>query len=156
VGQVPSTATPPAVTPSSRPDSASAKSPVSQSFTHILTQHTSGFDEPAELAIRDEAALKSAWATLHNGIPGNAPPAVDFTREIVVLVAMGRRSSGGYTVHVDAVSRSGDGALVRYTATRPGDGCMSTQSLTSPVDVVRMARVSGAVRFERRETVQSC
>jgi hypothetical protein len=146
----------PAASPS-RPDSANAApAPVQSSFTRILTQHTSGFDEPVELVIRDQAKLESAWKTLFNGIPGNAPPAVDLAKEMVILVALGGRSSGGYSAQVDAVTRGADGAVVRYTVTSPGAGCMTTQSLTSPVDVVRAPRIDGKVRFERREIVQAC
>jgi hypothetical protein len=157
------TAGPPAVTGQSavpapaRPDSASPVSaPAPSSFSRILTQNTSGFDESAELAIRDQAALESAWARLFNQVQGNPAPAVDFTRETVILVALGRRTSGGNAVRVDGVTRAGEGALVRYTATSPGPGCMTTQSLTSPVDVVRVPRISGAVRFERHEVVERC
>jgi hypothetical protein len=133
-----------------------APTPPQSSFTRILTQHTSGYDESAELVIRDRGQLESAWKTLFNGIPGNTPPTVDFAKEMVVLVALGSRSSGGYAAHVDAITRGADGAVVHYTATRPGSGCMTTQSLTSPVDVVRTARVAGKIRFERREVVQPC
>jgi hypothetical protein len=142
---------------STRPDTSSpVPAPAQASFTRILTQRTSGFDEEAERVIRDQAALESAWKTLFNGIPGNAPPAVDFTRETVLLVALGGRSTGGHAVRIDAVSRAGNGAVVQYTATSPGPGCMTTQSLTSPVEVVRTARIEGAVRFERRSIVQPC
>lgn len=140
-----------------RPDSTSpVPAPAAAAFTRILTQRNSGFDEPAELVIRDQAALESAWARVFNQVQGNPPPAVDFGKETVILVALGGRSSGGHSVHVDAVTRSGDGAVVRYTATRPGEGCMTTQSLTSPVEVVRAPRIAGTVRFQRNEAVQPC
>jgi hypothetical protein len=122
----------------------------------MLSERTSGFDEPAELVIRDRAALESAWSRLFNQVVPDPPPPVDFAKELVILVAIGRSSSGGHSVHVDAVSREGDGAVVRYTATSPGPGCMTTQSLTSPVEVVRAPRIAGQVRFERRTAVQPC
>lgn len=126
------------------------------SFTRILTQGNSGFDEPAELVIRDRAALESVWARVFNQVQGNPPPAVDFAKETVILVALGTRTTGGHSVHVDAVIRGAGSAVVKYSAARPGDGCMTTQSLTSPVDVVRTARLEGTVRFDRREVVQPC
>jgi hypothetical protein len=126
------------------------------SYTRIMTQRSTAFDEPTELVIRDRRALESAWTLLFNHVQGEPLPAVDFTRETVLLVALGRRSSGGHAVQVDAVTRSGDGAVVRYVATSPGPGCMATQSLTSPADLVRTPRIAGAVRFERREIVQPC
>jgi hypothetical protein len=148
----------PATSPA-RPDSTRPRpvpAPASASFTRILTQRTSGFDEPAELVIRDRAALESAWSRVFNQVVGDPPPAVDFARETVILVATGGASSGGHSVQVDAIDRSGDGAVVHYTATSPAPGCMTTQSLTSPVDVVRTSRIAGQVRFDRRNVVQPC
>ena len=147
-----------AISRPSRPDTMSTPMPVpaQPSFTRMLTQHTSGFDEPTELVIRDRAALETAWARVFNQVQGNPAPAVDFSREMVILVALGARRSGGYDIHVDAVAGSGNGAVVRYTATSPGEGCMTTQALTSPVDVVRTPRITGTVRFDRREVVQRC
>lgn len=142
--------------PAARADSATPVTDQQASFTRIRTQTTSGFDEPAELAIRDQGTLESAWARLFNQVQGNPAPTVDFAHDMVILVALGGRSSGGFTVRVDAITRSGDGAVVRYTATRPGPDCMTTQSQTSPVEVVRAPRVAGTVRFERRDVVQPC
>jgi hypothetical protein len=140
-----------------RPDSIDPVPDQAQSsFSRVLTQNASGFDEPAELVIRDRAALESAWARAFNQVQGNPAPAVDFSRETVILVALGPRTSGGHAVRVDAVTRSGESAVVRYTATSPGPDCMSTQALTSPVEVVRTARIGGAVRFARHDAVQRC
>ena len=127
-----------------------------QAFTRILSQRTTGFDEGAELVIRERAALESSWARVFNQVQGNPAPAVDFARESVILVALGTRRTGGHDVRVDAITRSGDGAVVRYTATSPGPGCITTQGVTSPVDVVRTARIAGTVRFERQDVVQGC
>jgi hypothetical protein len=129
---------------------------VTPSFIRILTQRTSGFDEPTELVIRERAPLESAWVRAFNMVQGNPPPAVDFSRETVILVAAGARSSGGNDVRVEAVTRSADGAVVRYRVTKPGPGCTTTQSLTSPVEVVRTPHIAGHVRFDRRETVRPC
>ena len=140
-----------------RPDTTSrVPSSTQGSFTRILTQNASGFEEPAEMVIRDQAALEAAWGRVFNQVQGNPAPVVDFGRETVILVALGSRRSGGHTVHVDAVKPAGDGALVRYTATSPGPGCMTTQSLTSPVDVVRAPRITGTVAFRRHDAAQPC
>lgn len=131
-------------------------SAAAQPLSRLYSAATSGFVEPAELPLRDRAALDGAWRTLHDGIPGNPAPAIDFASRMVVLVAIGPRNTGGYTVRVDAVTSDGSKATVQYTVTSPGPSCMTTQALTSPVDVVSVARLDGAVRFERRDVVQPC
>ena len=127
-----------------------------QSHTRLLSMPTSGYAESAELVLRDAAAFAAAWRTLHQGIPGNPPPAIDFARRMVVLLALGQRNTGGHGIRFDAIVASGAGATVRYTVTSPGAGCMTTQAITSPVDVVSVPRVDGEIRFERRSVVQEC
>lgn len=115
----------------------------------------SGYTSPTETVVNDRAAWASAWRQLHTDSAGD-PPAVDFTRDAVVVVAVGERSSGGTQVRIDDVTASGGGVLVRYTVTEPGEGCMSTQAITAPVAAVRVPRPAGPVRFERRVTRAAC
>jgi hypothetical protein len=130
----------------------------------LLRSQSSGLTASRELAIRDAETWRATWATLQAAGPSDgaapappAPPAVDFAREMVLLVAGGERSSGGWEVHVDAVERGGDGgATVRYTITGPGAGCMTAQVITAPAVAVRAARAVGTVRFAGRTVRRDC
>ena len=158
-GSGPAGATPAPAAPAAGPaSSSSAGADVSQppAQAPLAAVATSGFTEPVELVLRDAAALDAAWRTLHAGAPAEAPPAVDFARRMVVLLAIGERSSGGHDVRFDEIVATGDGATVRYTVTSPGASCMTTMAITSPAVAVQVARVAGAVRFERREVVRAC
>jgi len=122
----------------------------------LLSASTSGFDESAELVLRDATAFATAWRTAHNGVAGNEPPIVDFRSDMVVVLALGTHRTGGYSVRFDRMTTDGSGAIVHYTVTRPGPDCMTTQMITSPLQVVRVPRVEGTIRFERREVVERC
>jgi hypothetical protein len=138
-------------------DSASlAVSDDQSSFTRLLAQNTSGYPEPAELVLRDRAALESAWRTLFAGNQGTPLPAVDFGRSTLVLLALGEKNSGGHAVRVDRVTRKGSTALVQYTVTQPGPGCMTTMMVTSPVELISIPRVAGEVRFARSTVIDRC
>ena len=125
-------------------------------FTVLLSAPTSGFDESEELVVRDAQALGAAWRTATSGVAGNPAPDVDLLREMVVVLAIGSRRTGGYTLEVTGVSVAKTGAVVRYSVTSPGSGCMTTQMMTSPVLIVRMPSVNGPVKFERRDVAGSC
>ncbi|MGI8510699.1 MAG: protease complex subunit PrcB family protein [Gemmatimonadaceae bacterium] len=141
---------------SATPPDASTVNPVQQTVTHLITAPTSGFMEGEELVIRSDAELTAAWKNVHAGIPGNPAPAIDLAHNMVVLLALGQRRTGGYTVRFDNITRDGTGAVVHYTVTSPGPGCMTTQMITSPIDVVSVPSVAGAVRFERSEVTDRC
>lgn len=99
----------------------------------------SGFTQPARLVVRDAAAWRDAWATIWQGY-GTVPPlpAVDFSREIVLVAALGQRPSGGYSILVDSAATRDGELFVRVRSIAPGARCGTTTALTSPVDVVRV------------------
>lgn len=130
--------------------------------TALHEAQTSGHAEPARVVVRDGGAWRAAWLVVNGpiGSPAQAaaaPPAVDFTREMVVVVAAGERPSGGWAIRVDRIVAASDGgATVYVTTVRPDPACMQTMAVTSPVAVVRAPRVGGAVRFEERSEVGRC
>ena len=125
-------------------------------FTRILAQNYSGYLEPAEIVLRDHAALEAAWRVLFAGNQGTPLPSVDFSRVTLVLLALGERSTGGHALQIDRVTKEGDNAVVHYTVKRPGAGCMTTQVITAPTELISIPRVAGEVRFEKTEIVEPC
>jgi len=142
--------------PSSTQAGTVASSPSQQAFTRLLSVMTSGYTEQATLVVRDEASLAAVWRTINNGIPGNPPPAVDLSTRMIIVLALGSRNTGGYGFAFDAMTLESGGAVVHYTTTAPGPGCMTTQVVTSPVDVVSVPRVNGQIRLDVRNVVQKC
>ncbi len=144
---------PPAPPPTSSAQPAVRPLPES---AHLLTTDNAQAGEPGVRVLRDRAAWEATWRELHAGLDAGVAPAVDFARDMVVLVAAGQRSSGGHSVRVDGTSAGADGALVLHvTSTVPGPDCMSTMALTSPADVVRVPRAP-AVRTTTRTVNGSC
>ena len=150
-----STATPGAAG-ATQPSPTDGMAGASQQGTRIHSATTSGFTGPEQLVVRDQAGWQGAWTRLHEGMVAPALPAVDFAREMVIVLALGERSSGGHQVRFDGITASGSDATVRYTITEPGANCMTTQAMTAPVDIVRVPRATGTVRFEPKTVRTSC
>jgi hypothetical protein len=114
--------------------------------------HT-GINERRRLVIRDANTWAAFWSELGVG----DRPAVDFTRDLVVAVAAGQQSSGGYEVAVDQVSQKDGELIIEVVETSPGPNCMTTSALTQPVDVVVMPRVDArGWSFVERKEVRGC
>lgn len=126
--------------------------PEPYSFTFV-----SGFDKPARLVIRDAANWEAVWAeTFKNG---SAPPipAIEFSREMVVLVALGSHPSGGYGILIDGAAETGTNTVaVTVRSISPGPKCAVTQAFTQPVDIARLPRRDGVVRFVERSELTAC
>jgi hypothetical protein len=116
----------------------------------------SGFDQPARLVVRDAAAWQAFWEQMYVGyLPQPPLPAVDFSNQMVIAAAMGKRSSGGFTISIENVSPGAE-VLVKVVSTSPGPCCGRTLAVTQPVDVVVVPRSDAPVRFEERAETRDC
>lgn len=136
--------------PAETTPAASRALPIEASYT--------GIEEPLRTLIRTEREWEDLWSRLAaNRIPRPSPPAVDFSDEVVVVVAMGTRPSGGHAIRIDSVRYAKDTLWVDVTSVAPGAGCLTTQALTAPVAAVAVERrpnVTG--RFVDREETRDC
>jgi hypothetical protein len=112
-----------------------------------------GIGEARRLIIRDANAWAQFWSELGVG----ERPAIDFTRDLVIAVAAGQRPTGGYEIAVQRVFQR-DGELVaEVLETTPGPNCMTTASLTQPVDVVVVQSLNPRTwSFVERKDVRGC
>jgi hypothetical protein len=118
-------------------------------FTVIETGSTSGIREPRQTVVYDAAAWTALWRA-HAGA-GSPVPAVDFTHDMIIAVFAGQ--STARTVAVSRIARQQDGLVVWYVLrdTAPqSDGQRAGRG--SPFQIVRLARLPGAVRFVRLKT----
>lgn len=125
--------------------------------SQILVQQRdaySSYDEPARLVIRDAGEWTQLWAEVAG--QGSAPPSVDFTRDMVLVAAMGQRNTGGYSILVEGVFEAADGIYVQVLETSPGPRCVTTQALTAPLTVVTIPRREGAVLWLERSRTDPC
>ena len=122
------------------------------SYTYV-----SQIRQPKQLVIRDQATWVATWNSLWPavGLVG-APPNVDFDHEMIVLAALGERPTGGYTILVDSAGTNAAGVTVWIGTSSPGPHCGTTQALTQPVDIARLPRTEGTVRFVETSKVVDC
>jgi hypothetical protein len=118
----------------------------------------SGLRQPVRTVVRTNKAWAEMWAAIHqpaNPVP--PAPAIDFATEMVIVVAMGEQRSTGYAITIERVSEAGDGGIDAIVRTRrPGDRCVVGAALTQPLDIVRVPRREGAVRFAEQDETYTC
>jgi hypothetical protein len=112
-----------------------------------------GIAEARRLVIRDANAWDQFWSELGVG----SRPDVDFTRDVVVAVAAGQRPTGGYEIAIDGVTHADGQLRVSVVERSPGPNCMTTASLTQPVDVVVVpAAEARSWSFVERKEIRGC
>jgi hypothetical protein len=114
--------------------------------------HT-GVREARRMVIQEANTWAEFWSELGVG----ERPAVDFTRDIVIAVAAGERPSGGYEIAVNQVTQTNGELRVEVRETTPGPNCLTTSSLTQPVDVVVVQGVKPrSWSFVEQKDVRAC
>jgi len=116
----------------------------------------SGMTESTRLVVRDAATWASTWSRIWTVKPAPPLPAIDFSREMVIVVGLGTRPTGGYSIAVESAATEAGNLNVVVRTDTPGGGCLSAQMLTSPVDVVRVPRTEATVEFRDRNVTRNC
>lgn len=117
----------------------------------------SGVRAPENLVVRDAAAWSALWQNIHATTDPMPPlPDVDFGQEMIVAAALGTRNSGGYNVLLTQANEDSGGVEIQVLETSPGADCFTTQALTQPIDLGRIERRDGPVRFAVTRHIKRC
>lgn len=131
--------------------------------SYVLNNDTGGIRDSVQVVIRDFTTLQEMWAQATSQQDAPPPvPRIDFEREMLLLVAVGRKQPD-IELQVDSAGvRSElltDGSQHDvYTALfKVTDGCRHFDRDVYPVQIVRVPRFDGDVRFiGRRERKVDC
>jgi PrcB C-terminal len=105
--------------------------------------------EPLEIVARAPAEWAALWA--RHSEPGVPLPPVDFAREMVVAVFLGRRSTSDYQVRITSADEVGTGPdlEVTYREFDAAAGTVRRPVITMPFHIVALPRSAMSVRFRR-------
>lgn len=117
-----------------------------------LSTRTSRISSSQTQAVSDEEAWQTLWKQ-HIGSDADRPM-INFEIETVLAVFAGQKRSGGHSVKITQVKKSGNELVVSYQETSPSSGNLVSQNLTSPAHLVkvRSSKLNGdfsSVRFEK-------
>jgi hypothetical protein len=97
--------------------------------------------EPGSLVAADEDAWRRAWKRV-----GKDAPPLDFSKFVGVMVFVGEKPTGGWTVAFDEPAAKGDDLVVRYRVPKPGG--FTTQAFAQPWKARAFPRPKGRVIVE--------
>jgi hypothetical protein len=118
---------------------------------------TSGMSDRERLVIHDSTSWARLWPRIVGSHSPRPPvPAVDFATEMLLVVSMGTRSSGGYITVIDSIAIAGDTVRVAVREQSPGPRCGTPAVLSAPVALARIERTEKPVTFTTREVIRDC
>ena len=108
----------------------------------------SGETSKQRLAIRTAQAWKAVWEKTYRNVSSPPEvPKVDFTKDMILAVFMGQKSTGGHSVQIVKVSKTDKGLKTHVREISPKPVDIVTQALTSPFHLVIISSVEGDVIF---------
>ena len=101
----------------------------------------SGVREAKQEVIKGQAAWDK-FLSAHQANAKSAPqiPAVDFAKEMVIAVTMGRKSSGGYSIEIIGVEAAANRLKISVKRNSPVPGAITITALTAPFHFVAVHR----------------
>ncbi len=102
--------------------------------------------------IRTQEELEELWPMVEEG----AAPTVDFTKSEVLAAFDGTRPSGGYGIRVASIDDMANARRIIIVHTSPGEGCITTDALTSPFTIVVVPKTELAISRVDQENVVEC
>jgi hypothetical protein len=120
----------------------------------IHSTETSGFDRPVRLLVRNRAEWENLWARITSrDLPRSNAPAVDFTRDMLLVASPGPGSPGGPNLYVEGHTYRAD-TMHLYVRIIPR--CVVGALEIQLAVVSRIPRHDGAVRIVDRVEWQRC
>ncbi len=100
-------------------------------FSTVATGTQAQIGRPGLYQFYDEVTLRNHWQRF--GLGGQFPPKIDWVRDQVIVIHLGQRNTGGYSVMIGGMDKQPNGR-VRVTAVEstPLKGQITSQALTSP------------------------
>ena len=120
-----------------------------------LASGDGGSKTAGEIVAASAAEWTEKWTA--SGAAAEPPDVsdVDFENEVAVALFAGEKSSGGWRIGSDiTVKLQGQFGAVIYEILGPGDGCTTSQALTTPY--LALAVKGSTMRFESSERMVPC
>jgi len=116
-----------------------------------------GISQRARLVIRDRDEFNKFWQELFRSISHKpALPEIDFSREMIIVAAMGQQPSSGYEVIIDSACEVDNRFEVLVRSTNFLKCGLQLGVVTEPVDIVRLPKTVLPVTFREIEVTSDC
>jgi hypothetical protein len=95
---------------------------------------------PSILVFRDHYEYETFYRTIHiNREPVHAPPAVDFTENIIIFLSYGEKRTSGFSIEIRKIFTRGNALVIRTVLRSPPDDSFQSQVITHPYILLQAA-----------------
>ena len=115
-------------------------------FTTVSQGDQSGIERQRDVIVRTAGEWQALW---NEHRPDESPAPVDFSKSMAIGIFLGFRNTGGYSVAITSIERTGGDVIVTWKESKPGPQAIASQVLTFPFHIVRTERLAGRIVFKQ-------
>ncbi len=120
----------------------------------VLRTQMSGITNELRAVATSQAELTALWNELMaGGRSVGGMPAVNFAHETLVLAAMGRQTTGGYSIEITKAVKQGEQVVVTVKSKIPPEGTAKMMVITAPVHAVVIPLAGVGVDFREERAI---
>lgn len=120
-------------------------------FSAFRTGTNSRIQTQGMFDFSSEGEFQSYWSRSTGQSPAAAPRGVDWSRQKIVAIHLGRRPTGGYSVLVTKVERQVSFAMISAVERKPLPGQYVSEGETSPYVLLKVDRITVPFRLNVTE-----
>ncbi len=110
-----------------------------------------GIEKTGDTIITSPEDWANLWEEVHRGTyPEKQLPEVDFSRETVLAVFMGTRSTGGYSIEITRACKMNDVIKAFAETSSPSPGDLVTTVITRPFHIVKINTAKKDIEIVRK------
>lgn len=114
----------------------------------LMQDSHGGYDQPQILVIREPMALRDIYGKINmTRKPGFPYPEVDFEKEMIIVLCMGEKTTGGHSIDIDSIDERSDTLIVRVRETEP-EG-MAAAVMSQPFSLIKLPATKKKIVFEK-------
>ncbi len=124
-------------------------------WSTYLEGSNSQIAEPAQKVVELQTAgqFEQYWSKLTGQPVSRAPREIDFTKEKVIVLHLGKQASGGFRVYVETMDVFAGQLRISAVIQTPGRNEVVSQAITYPFVAVRVERTAGRPSVSWRNQV---
>ncbi|NER13997.1 protease complex subunit PrcB family protein [Leptobacterium flavescens] len=120
-------------------------------FELILQEQTGGPAKPQMMVVKGEKSLKDFYIQINKTRrPGLPVPEINFKEEKVIILCMGSRTTGGYSIEIEKLEEKAD-LINIYVREKGSPSKYSTSVLTEPFSIYKIKAADKKLVFKKAD-----
>jgi len=126
-------------------------------FTELNAGNNGGFPEKTQKTITSQNEFNGVWeAAFKNYLNKETAPIIDFKTKTIILVTFGEHNNGGAEIKIEKIIETNENVVVSILETKTGKGCVTTESIIYPYQIVEIEKPSKKIIFKTNLKVIDC